>query len=44
VELSEDWRIILNIAVEKLDNDATRSPIVDEDTVVKGLAIVTYIF
>ena len=44
VELSEDWRIILSIAVEKLDNDATRSPIVDEDTVVKGLAVVTYIF
>jgi outer membrane protein len=39
VELSEDWRIILSIAVEKLDND-----VVDEDTVVKGLAVVTYIF
>ena len=44
VELSEDWRIIANIAVERLDDDVTRSPIVGDDTVVKGLAVVTYIF
>lgn len=44
VELSEDWRIILNLAAEQLDSDVTRSPIVDDDVVVKGLAVVTYIF
>ena len=44
IELSEDWRIIANIAVERLDDDVTRSPIVGDDTVVKGLAVVTYIF
>ena len=44
VELSEDWRIIANVAVERLDDEVTRSPIVDDDLVVKGLAVVTYIF
>jgi outer membrane protein len=44
VELSEDWRIIVNVAAERLDDDVTRSPIVDDDLVVKGLALVTYVF
>jgi outer membrane protein len=44
VELSEDWRIIANVAVERLDDEVTRSPIVDDDLIVKGLAVVTYIF
>lgn len=44
VELSEDWRIILNVAAEALDDDVKNSPIVDEDVVVKGLAIVAYVF
>ena len=44
VELSEDWRIIVNIAAERLDDEVTRSPIVSDDLVVKGLAVVTYIF
>jgi outer membrane protein len=44
VELSEDWRIIANVAVERFDDEVTRSPIVDDDMVVKGLAVVTYIF
>ncbi len=44
VELSEEWRIILNIAAERLDDDVTRSPIVDDDTLIKGLAVVTYVF
>ncbi|MBT8106857.1 MAG: MipA/OmpV family protein [Gammaproteobacteria bacterium] len=44
VELSEDWRIIVNVAAEALDDEVKNSPIVDEDVVVKGLAIVTYVF
>lgn len=44
LELSEDWRIIVNVAAERLDDDVTRSPIVDEDVVVKGFAVVTYVF
>ena len=44
VELSEAWRIIVNVAGERLDDEATASPIVDDDIVYKGLALVTYIF
>lgn len=44
VELSEDWRIIVNVAAEDLSDDVTRSPIVDDDVVIKGLAIVSYVF
>ena len=44
VELTEDWRIIINVAAEQLDDDVKRSPIVDDDLVVKGLAVVTYVF
>ena len=44
VELGDNWRIIANIAAEQLDDDVTRSPIVDDDVVVKGLAIITYVF
>ena len=44
IELSEDWRIIVSVAAEVLDDDVTASPIVDDDTVIKGLAIVTYVF
>ncbi len=44
VELSEDWRIIVNVAGERLDDDVTASPIVDDDIVFKGLAIVSYVF
>lgn len=44
VELTEDWRIIVNVAAERLDDEVTRSPIVDDDLVVKGLAVVTYVF
>ena len=31
------------VAAEDLDSEVTRSPIVDDDIVVKGLAVVTYI-
>lgn len=44
IELSEEWRIIVNIAGERLDDDVTASPIVDNDVVIKGLAIVSYVF
>ncbi len=44
VELSEEWRIIVNVAGERLDDDVTASPIVDDDVVFKGLAIVSYVF
>jgi len=44
VELSEEWRIIVNVAGERLDDDVSASPIIDDDIVIKGLAIVSYIF
>jgi outer membrane protein len=44
IELNDNWRIIANVAAEKLDRDITRSPIVDDDVVMKGLALITYIF
>jgi multidrug efflux pump subunit AcrB/outer membrane scaffolding protein for murein synthesis (MipA/OmpV family)/uncharacterized protein (DUF2141 family) len=44
VELSENWRIIVNVAAERLDDRVAASPIVADDNVVKGLAIVTYVF
>lgn len=44
VELSEDWRIILNVAAERFDDEIKASPIVEDGFVVKGLAIISYIF
>jgi outer membrane protein len=44
VELSENWRIIANVAAERLDDEVAASPIVDDDVVIKGLAIITYVF
>jgi len=44
VELTENWRVIVNVAGERLDDDVTASPIVDDDLLIKGLAIVTYVF
>jgi len=44
IELSESWRIIMNIGVEFLPDDIADSPIVDEDRVLKGFAAITYVF
>jgi outer membrane protein len=44
VELSEDWRIIFNIAAERLHSDITASPIVEDDVIFRGFATVTYVF
>jgi outer membrane protein len=44
VELSEDWRIIVNIAGERLSSEVAASPIVADSTLVKGFAMITYVF
>ena len=44
IELTESWRIIVNVAGERLEDSVVESPIVDDDVVIKGLAIVTYVF
>ena len=44
IELTEDWRVILNLAVEQFDDSVGDSPIVDTDRVVRGFAAITYVF
>lgn len=44
VELSEDWRIVLNVRVDFLDAAIKDSPIVDSDEIVSGFAAITYVF
>ncbi len=44
LELSDDWRVILDLSVEGLDKAIRRSPIVDADYVVKGFVAVTFVF
>ena len=44
IEISEDWRLLLNISGERLDDKITASPIVDDDTVTSGFIGLTYIF
>lgn len=44
IELTEDWRIILNVSAEKLPDEIADSPIVADDLLIKGFAAVTYVF
>ena len=44
IELSEDWRIILNVSAEYFDDAVKNSPIVEDDYIVKGFAAITYVF
>ena len=44
VELTEGWRILIDLTAERLDDAAANSPIVDGDTVLKGFAAITYVF
>ena len=43
-EITQDWRVVLNLGVEKLDSEITGSPIVEEDYVIQGFAAITYTF
>lgn len=42
-EITTEWLLVMNVAVEFFDDDITDSPIVDEDYVVKGFFAVNYI-
>lgn len=42
-EITTDWLIVMNVAVEFLDDEISDSPIVDEDYVVKGFFAINYI-
>ena len=44
VELTESWRLMLNLSVEFLPTEIKNSPIVDDDRVVQGFAAITYVF
>ena len=43
IELSREWRIVFDVGVEFLPSSVTNSPIVSEDTVVKGFFALTYV-
>ena len=43
-EVTTDWLVVMNIAVEFFDDEITDSPIVDEDYVVKGFFAINYVF
>jgi outer membrane protein len=44
IELTESWRILLNLSVEFLPDEIANSPIVADDRVVQGFAAITYVF
>ena len=43
-EITTDWLLVMNVAVEFFDDEITDSPIVDEDYVIKGFLAVNYVF
>lgn len=44
IELTESWRVVLNLSVEFLPDDIADSPIVGDDQVLQGFAAITYVF
>jgi outer membrane protein len=44
IEITGDWQFFLNTGVEFFDRDVTDSPIVNEEYIVKGLAVINYVF
>lgn len=44
IELTEDWQIIVNISGERLSSEVTASPIVGDQNLIKGFAMISYVF
>ena len=44
IELTENWRIVLNLSTEFLPDEISNSPIVADNRVVKGFAAITFVF
>jgi outer membrane protein len=44
IEVTPDWLIVSRVGVERLDRQATDSPIVEQDHLFKGFAAVNYAF
>lgn len=43
-EITTEWLMVMNVAVEFFDDEITDSPIVDDDYVVKGFFAINYVF
>ena len=44
IEITENWRAVINLSVEQFGDEVGDSPIVDTDRVVRGFAAITYVF
>ena len=44
IEITPDWLVVLNTSVELLGRDVIDSPIVSEEYIIKGLAVINYVF
>jgi len=44
VEITDDWLVAVNTTLEYLDSEVIDSPIVEEEYIIKGLAVLTYVF
>ena len=44
IELTESWRVVLNLSLEFLPDEIAASPIVGDDRVLEGFAAITYVF
>lgn len=44
IEITRDWLIFMNVAVESFSDEVRASPIVSEDQVIKGFAAINYVF
>ena len=43
-EITTDWLMVINMAVEFLDDEITDSPIVDDNYIVKGFFAINYVY
>ena len=44
IEITEDWRVLIDLSLERLDQKIVDSPIVEDEFVIKGFAAITYVF
>ncbi|MBT8126863.1 MAG: DUF2141 domain-containing protein [Gammaproteobacteria bacterium] len=44
IEITREWLFVVDLNWEKFSDEVTDSPIVDKDSVVKGFAVISYVF
>lgn len=44
IEITREWLFLVNVSIENLSDEVVDSPIVDQDSVVKGFAAINYAF